>query len=256
MVVAEKIILTKELLEDNLTGGKGFKRNQALALGEVYPIKKGWKERVIGKEFTQQQVDEFISAGNNSKVKSIILPSKKNKSKGRTKNVKTIKKIINTDDNTSLAKAVSLACWLIKDKNSAFKYAVEIASNKYNYPNQEKIQNAVLKLISDNHFEKAISKKTILKNAIDYSVWLVTNTKFTLKNIIDKSAEKHSYKPKSHIERGIRESFSDVYFESRSKIPKGAVVGTSTQARAVERWEQKKHMNAICGRVIKSHTKY
>jgi hypothetical protein len=233
--MSKKIILTKELLEENLTGRSGFKRKQALALGEVYPLKTGWKDRVINKEFTAQQISNFISAGKNKKTKGKIKKSESKKKNNKNK----------FDDNTPLGKAVNLACWLIKDQNKSLKSAIQIVSKKYEYPNIEEIQEAILTKLPIGEFEKSIGKKTVLKDAVDDAIWLVNNTKFTLNNIINKMAEKHGYKPKSHIEKGIRDNFSDDFFKSRAKIPKGAVIGTSTQTRAIENWQQNKHIKSI-----------
>jgi len=237
--MTQKIILTKELLEENLTGRSGFNRKQALALGEVYPLKTGWKDRLINKEFTAQQISRFISAGKNKNK------NKKTKEKiKKTKSQKTNSKI-KVDDNTPFGKAVSLACWLIKDQKKSLISSIQIVSKKYELSNIEVIQEAILSKLPKSEFEKAIGKKTILKDSIDDAVWLVKNTKLTLSNIINKIADKHSYKPKSHIEKGIRDNFSDDYFKSRAKIPKGVVIGTSTQARAIDNWQQSKHIKSI-----------
>ena len=230
--MTQKIILTKELLEENLTGKSGFNRKQALALGEVYPLKTGWKDRLINKEFTAQQISRFISAGKNKNTKD--------KTKSKKKNSK-----IKVDDNTPFGKAVSLACWLIKDQNKSLKSSIQIVSKKYELTNIEVIQEAILLKLPKSEFEKAIGKKTVLKDSIDDAVWLIKNTKLTLSNIINKIADKHGYKPKSHIEKGIRDNFSDDYFKSRAKIPKGVVIGTSTQARAIDNWQQSKHIKSI-----------
>ncbi|OUR60532.1 hypothetical protein A9Q74_13005 [Colwellia sp. 39_35_sub15_T18] len=233
--MTKKIILTKELLEENLTGRSGFKKKQALALGEKYPLKTGWKKRIINNEFTAQQISRFISAGKNKKTKDKIKITKSLKQNNKIK----------IDNNTPFGKAVSLACWLIKDQNKSLKSTIQIVSRKYEYPNKDEIQEAVIAKLPKGEFEKAIGKKTVLKDAIDDAVWLVNNTKFTLSNIINKIADKHAYKPKSHIEKGIRDSFSDDYFKSRAKIPKGSVIGTSTQERAIENWQQNKHIKSI-----------
>lgn len=230
--MTKKIILTKELLEENLTGRSGFNRKQASALGEKYPLKTGWKERLVNKEFTEQQISRFISAGKNKKAKSKT-KSKKNGNQ------------IEINDNTSFGKAVSLAYWLIKDQNKSLTSAIQIASKKHESSDIGKIQEAVLSKLPKSDVEKSIGKKTVLKDAVDDAVWFVSNTKLTLSHIIDKIADKHGYKPKSHIEKGIRDNFPEGYFKSRAKIPKGTVIGTSTQERAIENWQQNKHINSI-----------
>lgn len=231
--MAKKILLTKELLEENLTGGKGFKRQQALALGEKYPLTTGWKGRLINREFTDKQISRFISAGKNKKTKDKI------------KKTKSLKKHNSDDGDTPFGKAVNLACWLIRDKNKSLTSAIQIVSKKYEYSNVEEIQEAVLVKLPKGELKKAVGKKTVLKDAVDDAVWLVNNTKLTLSNIISKTSDKHSYKPKSHIEKGVRANFPDDYFKARTKIPKGAVIGVSTQARAIEHWQQNKHIKSI-----------
>jgi hypothetical protein len=53
--------ITAEWLESNATGGVGFTKQQMLAIGGTYPLQKGWKSRLIGKEITEEQKAKFES---------------------------------------------------------------------------------------------------------------------------------------------------------------------------------------------------
>lgn len=43
--------------------GIGIKRSQCLILGIEYPLKSGWKERLIGRQITEQQAEKYLQLG-------------------------------------------------------------------------------------------------------------------------------------------------------------------------------------------------
>lgn len=55
-------VITKEWFDSNRDFISGLNRAQAEAIGEGYPLKKGWKERVIGKEITLEQKQNYENA--------------------------------------------------------------------------------------------------------------------------------------------------------------------------------------------------
>lgn len=54
------MILTDELFQKGLRGKNGITRRQSLELGESYPLKKGWRKRIVGKEYTEAQYENFL----------------------------------------------------------------------------------------------------------------------------------------------------------------------------------------------------
>ena len=54
--------ITKHFLMENRTAKGGWTRAQIEALGIQYPPKHGWHEEIIGKEFSQAEVDAFLAA--------------------------------------------------------------------------------------------------------------------------------------------------------------------------------------------------
>jgi len=57
----------------------GLNRSQAEAIGESYPLKKGWRKRVIGKEITISQKESFEAAkGLVYRVKKELVKNKRN----------------------------------------------------------------------------------------------------------------------------------------------------------------------------------
>ena len=55
-------ILTEEFLEQHVNIGS-MTREQARLLGLSVPAERGWKWRVIGKNFSDKTLDQFIEAG-------------------------------------------------------------------------------------------------------------------------------------------------------------------------------------------------
>ena len=55
-------VITKEWFDSNRDFISGLNRAQAEAIGEAYPLKKGWKDRVIGKEITLEQKENYEKA--------------------------------------------------------------------------------------------------------------------------------------------------------------------------------------------------
>lgn len=74
------VTLTTEWIEKGMTSGIGMKRTQCEVLGIEYPLKKGWKQTLIGKEVSESQLIKFIELGLSSK--------KENKNKSHLNNSK------------------------------------------------------------------------------------------------------------------------------------------------------------------------
>lgn len=49
------MIVTRDWLEAHATKNRGFTREQLKALGVRWPPKKGWKDRLVGKEISEAQ---------------------------------------------------------------------------------------------------------------------------------------------------------------------------------------------------------
>ena len=52
-------VITKEWFDSNRDFVAGLNRAQAEAVGEAYPLKKGWKERVVGKVISLEQKQNY-----------------------------------------------------------------------------------------------------------------------------------------------------------------------------------------------------
>ena len=52
-------VITKEWFDSNRDFIAGLNRAQAEAVGEAYPLKKGWKERVVGKVISLEQKQNY-----------------------------------------------------------------------------------------------------------------------------------------------------------------------------------------------------
>ena len=52
-------VITKEWSDSNRDFIAGLNRAQAEAVGEAYPLKKGWKERVVGKVISLEQKQNY-----------------------------------------------------------------------------------------------------------------------------------------------------------------------------------------------------
>lgn len=223
--------LTAEMIDLYMKGGRSYRRQQALAIGESYPAKKGWRERITGKVITQAQLNKFIKESSNTKAKDEYFKSKK-------KNKKTGK---HNDLPDSLKEGFSLACWLIKDKGRDFITAVSIAANKHNCSKVE--LEKLVQIEIPETLNADLQDKAKLKGAIDHGVWLAENTNITLKNIIVKASEKFGYKVKSHIEKGIRDNLPENFFQKRAVMPVGA--GENQRSRVLTDWSNKQHMKSI-----------
>lgn len=68
-------VITKEWFDSNRDFIAGLNRAQAEAIGEAYPLKKGWKDRVIGKEITLEQKENY------EKLKGCVSSVRKKKAK-------------------------------------------------------------------------------------------------------------------------------------------------------------------------------
>lgn len=68
--VEDTIILTKELIESARTPNGGFTKSQLAAIGVPWPRPTDWIEQVVGKEITQQQLEDF------RRIEYITKPSK------------------------------------------------------------------------------------------------------------------------------------------------------------------------------------
>lgn len=55
------VTITEELLLAGSTNGIGWNARQVKALGIGWPLVKGWKERAIGREVSQESVDRFLA---------------------------------------------------------------------------------------------------------------------------------------------------------------------------------------------------
>lgn len=68
-------VITKEWFDSNRDFIAGLNRAQAEAIGEAYPLVKGWKERVIGKNITLEQKENY------EKLKGCVYSVRKKKIK-------------------------------------------------------------------------------------------------------------------------------------------------------------------------------
>jgi hypothetical protein len=63
--------LTREKIEAGMTGGRGITQKQCDILGVSYEkpckLKKGWKNRLIGVDISQETYDRFVDAGKEKK---------------------------------------------------------------------------------------------------------------------------------------------------------------------------------------------
>jgi hypothetical protein len=62
--------MTEDLIHQGMSGAGGWNRAQMKALGVGWPLKSGWKQRLIGQEIDDAKVKEFLSLkGNAGKAK-------------------------------------------------------------------------------------------------------------------------------------------------------------------------------------------
>ena len=54
-VLHSSMIITEEWLEEFATKGIGFSRAQMIAIGAPWPLRRGWKGRLVGREITDDQ---------------------------------------------------------------------------------------------------------------------------------------------------------------------------------------------------------
>ncbi len=54
------MILTWELIESGRSERGGWSRNQVAVFGVRWPLKKGWKRRIIGRDFPEAAINEFM----------------------------------------------------------------------------------------------------------------------------------------------------------------------------------------------------
>lgn len=70
------MIVTAKFLLDNTTKSGSWTRTQFESLGIEWQPPKGWKKKVIGKEITDKQAEDFINGkeifANTKKIKSKI----------------------------------------------------------------------------------------------------------------------------------------------------------------------------------------
>lgn len=68
--------VTQEFLDKHKTKRGAYTKAQLELIGVSWPPKKGWKEKVIGRELTKQQEKEFIKAKNPKAVKPKVKKEK------------------------------------------------------------------------------------------------------------------------------------------------------------------------------------
>ena len=56
-----KIRLTAELLLKGSSRNGGWSREQLEILGVHWPLKKGWKDRIVGDDYAQEVIDRFLA---------------------------------------------------------------------------------------------------------------------------------------------------------------------------------------------------
>lgn len=69
--------ITEAFLEKHKTKRGAYTKAQMELIGVSWPPKKGWKEKVIGRELTKEQEREFIKAKNRKSVKNKVVKEKK-----------------------------------------------------------------------------------------------------------------------------------------------------------------------------------
>lgn len=85
------MIITKEWLESSMTKGIGLKYKQALLLGLKYPLKKGWKETLIGTNIPDDTARSVYQLGQeSSESKRTSITSRTTSHKGNSASVKFI----------------------------------------------------------------------------------------------------------------------------------------------------------------------
>lgn len=55
------MILTNEIIEKGKSCNGGWSANQLKCFRIKFPLKKGWKRKIIGKNFSTQQIEKFLS---------------------------------------------------------------------------------------------------------------------------------------------------------------------------------------------------
>jgi hypothetical protein len=69
---------TNELLEKGKSRNGGWSRKQLKLIGIKYPLKKGWKRKVIGKLFDASTIEQFLALKDFHLLKKEIAEDKVN----------------------------------------------------------------------------------------------------------------------------------------------------------------------------------
>lgn len=56
--------ITDEFIKQGMSGNGGWNKPQLESLGVSWPPKAGWKRRLVGKEISQEQADNFLRLRN------------------------------------------------------------------------------------------------------------------------------------------------------------------------------------------------
>jgi hypothetical protein len=137
------MILSREDIEKGLYKGLGLKASQAKVLGLRYPVKKGWKNKLVGTEISEELYARYIELG---KEKAEI---KCNTSKKQKKNATERFKRNFLDVNSNYCKAKTTERKLDKIKIADLKYdRKEIIKTIKKMPYQEFLKSPYWKTIA------------------------------------------------------------------------------------------------------------
>jgi 5-methylcytosine-specific restriction endonuclease McrA len=132
--------ITKDFIFQHKTARGGWTAGQIIALGEKWPVQRGWISRAIEKEFTQEQIDRFIKSRDRDAVKNERKASRAFKVQLRKELRTSLSKIIPCPQNiSSYARQIALSicgerCGASKnkvEKKNAVKPAIDPKSDAF-----------------------------------------------------------------------------------------------------------------------------
>lgn len=139
--------LSLDYIYEHATQQGGWTRYQIESLGLVWKPSPGWQEKIVGKTITKKQQLEFERG---SAITFKEYPKEKHhlpKSKSSVKEKSAAKEECERD---CLKEAISLALWLVKDKDYNLKKGVAKASEKRGYKIKAHIERGVRKRLPED----------------------------------------------------------------------------------------------------------
>ncbi len=89
-------VLTHAMIDAGRTPAGAWNRKQLAVLGVTWPPRHGWKQTIVGKEYTNEDLSEFMELGKTGNVKPGLNPIAVDKA---------IKRITQLERELSLLKA-------------------------------------------------------------------------------------------------------------------------------------------------------